>query len=272
MITIELMGGLGNQLFQIFTVLGYSFENNIPYFFQDKGLQHGWRKKVYWDTILSSLKSSLDTKPINTILREPHFGYVHIPPVSNDVDTKLFGYFQSYKYFDKYKTQITELLDLESKKESVRGKLNYDFENTISMHFRIGDYKNLEDHHPIMKPEYYIQSISKLCELLQRDNWTVMYVCESEDISTVNETIEQLQDQFPNIVFDRCEESLDDWEQMLAMSLCHHHIIANSSFSWFGAYFNTRESKQVCYPSIWFGPSQGSKDLSDLFPTEWNKI
>ena len=51
---------------------------------------------------------------------------------------------------------------------------------------------------------------------------------------------------------------------MLLMSVCENNIIANSSFSWFGAYFNQNENKRVCYPSVWFGPTM-KKDLRDLF-------
>ena len=273
MITIELMGGLGNQLFQIFAVIGYSLQHKIPFFFQDKGLHHGWRKTLYWDTLLSSLKPRMMRVDVNHIWREQQFEYAQIPYVGNTY-VKLFGYFQSYKYFDAYKTEIFDLIQIHSAKRELLQKLDHiDLKNTISMHFRMGDYKALPEHHPILPLSYYEQSLQRVCADTTRDDWTVLYVCEEEDVAFVNASfIDNLKMRFPNMTFQKLHGNLADWEQMLAMSLCCHNIIANSTFSWFGAYFNTRSDRKVYYPSVWFGPAQGKKYLGDLFPTEWNKV
>jgi FkbM family methyltransferase len=64
---------------------------------------------------------------------------------------------------------------------------------------------------------------------------------------------------------------LADWEEMLLMSCCDHHIIANSTFSWWGAYLNDSAVKIVCYPSVWFGPAL-PLDVRDCAPDSWTKI
>ena len=66
-----------------------------------------------------------------------------------------------------------------------------------------------------------------------------------------------------------CDYNIEDYEQMLLMSLCQHNIIANSSFSWWGGYFNNNLEKNVCYPSVWNG---STNETQDLFPENWNKI
>jgi hypothetical protein len=71
--------------------------------------------------------------------------------------------------------------------------------------------------------------------------------------------------------FYKVPDMFEDWKQLLLMSVCDHNIIANSTFSWWGAYFNQNPGKMVCYPSAWFGPAL-NHDTRDLFPAGWVKI
>ena len=73
------------------------------------------------------------------------------------------------------------------------------------------------------------------------------------------------------LTFVRANPLLEDWEQMLLMSLCNYNIIANSTFSWWGAYLNTNICKIVCYPDKWFMP-EANKDTNDLFLDDWVQI
>jgi hypothetical protein len=73
--------------------------------------------------------------------------------------------------------------------------------------------------------------------------------------------------------FERGDEpKMEDWQQLLLMSCCRHNIIANSSFSWWAAYFNNNPDKIVCYPDKWFGPQLSHNDTRDLCPENWNRI
>ena len=74
-----------------------------------------------------------------------------------------------------------------------------------------------------------------------------------------------------DIQFHFVRDTIADWQQMLLMSVCDHNIIANSTFSWWGAYFNTNPQKVVCYPSVWFGPGVAHNTM-DLCPESWAKI
>jgi hypothetical protein len=139
------------------------------------------------------------------------------------------------------------------------------------MHFRLGDYKKLPDYHPIMTVDYYKKSLQYIVNHVDYTP-NVLYFCEDEDVESVNETIQLLKNEFPTIEFERATNELDDWQQMLLMSCCNHNIIANSSFSWWGAYFNVNPTKIVCYPSVWFGPKMSDVVVTDLFPDEWINI
>ena len=143
----------------------------------------------------------------------------------------------------------------------------------ISMHFRLGDYKQLQDCHPVLPYEYYRNSLRYLLNTTRKKDWTILYFCEKADNEEVFASIKQLQLEFPELVFIKQDDSVEDWKQMLMMSVCEHNIIANSTFSWWSAYFNSNVDKIVCYPEIWFGPALKEKNnTKDLFPNEWTKI
>jgi hypothetical protein len=121
-----------------------------------------------------------------------------------------------------------------------------------------------------MTYEYYRDALTYI---QNQDNSTinVLYFCEEEDIDDVLVTIDKLKGHFPDFIFERAPNSLCDWQQLLLMSCCKNNIIANSSFSWWAAWFNTNMNKCVCYPKVWFGPNV-QHDTRDLCPPEWTAI
>lgn len=281
MLTCNLMGGLGNQIFQIFATISYAIKTRNQFKFTNAITLGGGSttiRNTYWDSFFSRLKHfTTDEFPQLHVIREKNFTFNELPlyeMINNDV--LIHGYFQSYKYFEINYETICRMIGLEQMKDNLLKKMNYNAEflnNVISMHFRIGDYKKIQHVHPIMTEEYYQRSISCILSKYQNSNTklTVMYFCEDVDISDVNLVISYLSDKFPDLEFVRGENKLEDWEQMLLMSCCHHNIIANSSFSWWSAYFNSWEDKIVCYPSVWFGSSV-EHNTKDLCPPQWTKI
>ena len=206
------------------------------------------------------------------IYREPRFQYTPLPVIPEDKNVKLYGYFQSYKYFHESRSSIFKMIRLTKSKESILSKFSENFfQNTISLHFRIGDYKNLQHCHPVLPFEYYKMALQRLIEDTEKDSWKVLYFYEKQNTDEVKGHIETLKKQFPNLVFEGIDHDLEDWEQLTTMSLCQHNIIANSSFSWWGAYMNDNENK-VYYPNIWFGPALADKNTCDLCLKEWNEI
>ena len=281
MITCNLMGGLGNQLFQIFATISYAMDMKSRIAFEEKELLHvgtsATVRPTYWNNFLARLKlmlvKSLPPFDGGLIREEAH----HYTPLPTHVDVNknyiLHGYFQSYKYFEAKKDMLFRLIDLEGKKQVVKDRhTNIDFPNTCSMHFRLGDYQRYQQYHPVMPKAYYFDALRRV--VTNKSISTVLYFCENEDHETVLKTINSLKfdRDFQHLTFVRCDETLADWEQMLLMSLCHSNIIANSSFSWWGAYFNVNPHKLVTYPSVWFGRGLAGHDTKDLCPPEWVKI
>lgn len=285
MLTCNLMGGLGNQLFQIFTVISYAIKYKHMFKFisaEELGGDGCTKRKTYWKTFLFKLSGFLmDQYPhFDIVWNEQGFPFKELPQdilSYNNLTIIVRGYFQSYKYFQENFDVICRILNIAEKRLDILEEVVDKFhsaqflEKSISMHFRLGDYKNLPDYHPIMSSEYYKKSLQYIVNQLDYTP-NVLYFCEDEDLESVNETIQLLKSEFPTIEFERATNTLDDWQQMLLMSCCNHNIIANSSFSWWGAYFNVNPAKIVCYPSVWFGPKMSDVDVSDLFPDEWINI
>ena len=268
-ITAYLMGGLGNQLFQIFATIAYSLTNKIPFIFPHRknSGEAQYRQTVYWDNLLSNL-SNFTYKGIKRlpIYKERKFTYEELP-TKNIQGFKLFGYFQNEKYFKSQYENIIKLIGLRKQQEKIIVP-----EKCISLHFRIGDYvlPQFKDAHPLIPIEYYINAINHIMGLSPPKN--VLYFCEKQNNNTVEKKITILKEKFPQLTFIKASDEKEDWEQILMMSCCEHNIIANSSFSWWGAYFNGNKDKIVYYPSVWFGPKLADKDTSDLCPDSWIMI
>ena len=264
MFTIELTGGLGNQLFQVCFLLAYCMKYNKPHKCFPAGLGPSNQHTLYWETIFKPL-SNLVVKdlPSLPVVDERHF---HYHEYEEREEAKFHGYFQSYRYFDNYRSSILEQFNIKTLQDNER-IIHVNFKATVSMHFRIGDYKTMTDTHPILPLQYYIEALHKISSRIS----TVLFFYEIEDEKDVLEKIKAMRDVFPEIRFlSGIVDRPEDWRQMILMSKCYHHIIANSSFSWWGAYLS--EGTEIYYPKQWFGPVLAHHKTDDLFPQHWRPI
>jgi len=208
----------------------------------------------------------------------------HFTPIPTfDRCVFLQGYFQSYLYFEKEKDAFFQYIRLREQQEKIRSIYSDYFPEdtvTISMHFRIGDYQFLPDYHPILPFAYYQTALDRLIPKISDSSSEkqihILYFCEKDDHEKVQNILESLEYDRERVSLVHVEDNMEDWQQMLMMSLCDHHIIANSTFSWWGAYFHSyrvpMEDPMILYPSLWFGPKLQEKVVSDLFPKNWIRI
>lgn len=234
-------GRLGNQLFQIASGIGIARKNNTDF------VLPRWSYNVFLKNIVPIGATS------GIVYKEKSFEYNNISFDSN-LNYDLEGYFQSEKYFKHCENEIRSLFQLKDKFETyVNNK--YDFSDTVSMHIRRTDYLNSPDIHPVQSVDYYESAY----ELSGKSKVIVF----SDDLDWCRSNLK-----FDNIHFS--EEPVDILD-MFIMSKCENNIIANSSFSWWGAWLNSNIDKKIIAPEKWFGVEATYSD-KDIIPDEWIKI
>lgn len=278
-VSCDVCGGMGNQLFQIITCISYGLNNRkkiiIPYYEKSPGITP---RPTYWNNLLKPFvvftnKHNTNSIPHKmSIYKEIQFAYDKIPTFDDSLYLK--GYFQSYKYFDDNISKILQMLRFDDRKNEIFQENRLYFDGVINdicaIHFRLGDYKNLQEYHPLLDITYYNDALTRLCE--SKNISRVLYFCQEHDNEIVLHHVNTIQDSFPHIDFVKVSDTICDWKQMVMMTLCNHHIIANSTFSWWGAYLSSSPNKKVYYPNVWFGPKNSHHNIDDLFPYEWEKI
>lgn len=181
--------------------------------------------------------------------------------------TYLDGYFQSEKYFMNDRTGLLDLFQFHIEDTDINLKYVGDIQKqaSISVHVRRGDYvksKSTNEYHGVCSLEYYFQSIEYFKERIKDP----VFYFFSDDIQWVKH---KFNGSSSNFVFLGHNEGENSYKDMLLMSHCKHNIIANSSFSWWGAWLNRNPGKIVVAPDKWFNVSI---DTSDLIPETWIKI
>jgi len=223
-------GRLGNQLFQIASTIGIATKNNAGYVFPTWKYSHFFEKEI----------PQSDDIVFQDSYHEKTFTYQSIH-LDSHVDWNLSGFFQSEKYFLHCRELIRSFLTLKTEHENyIQEKYGqYLKYPTCAIHVRRGDYLVVPENHPVQPLDYYRQAM----EIVGNDN---LFIVCSDDVAWCKENFKG-----PNFVFIEGEMDIID---MFVMSKCTNQIIANSSFSWWGAWLNAHQSKKLIAPSQWFGP------------------
>lgn len=237
------MGGrLGNQLFGIAAAIGVAKSNEMIYTFPNFN---------YRDSFVNKLPNFVVESEVNYL--EKQFNYEPVILDKSKV-TNLVGYYQSEKYWINYRDEILEYFTFSNEvKNSTHLKNPFVPFNNVAIHVRRGDYLNLPNHHPVLPISYYEQAMSYF------DN--KRFIVFSDDMQWCKENFKGDKFLFANG---------SEVEDLYLMSMCESHIIANSSYSWWGAYL--AGSKQVFAPKNWFGSALYGHDTKDLYLPHWKLI
>ncbi|WP_289023309.1 alpha-1,2-fucosyltransferase [uncultured Salegentibacter sp.] len=292
MIVTKITGGLGNQMFQYAVALILAKKNKTSIYIDDTFYQNNNSGTIRnfelplfkhnLNVATPDLISDFTSLSVwNKLKREAGLNYPKIHNEKNFAFDKktlelqapvyLQGYFQSYKYFKGFEKQICDFFSFpENRKDEQDKKIltNLKYINSVAVHVRRGDYitdKKTQKFHGNCTKEYYLEAIETIAK--QTANPYFFFFSDDPDWG------EQNFNHLPyNITFVTQNQGKDSWKDMMLMSSCKHNIIANSSFSWWGAWLNRNPDKIIIAPKKWFAFSKKESDNLDLIPLEWIKI
>lgn len=300
MIIVKLIGGLGNQLFQYAlgrqlaeinsTILKLDLSGFEEYKLQRYALQpfEIWQNIATIEEI-ETFKQKNSTRQLRLSSKigrrlgfqfYPTFNFYQNTIVINEkqfsfdpsvLELKgniyLDGYWQTEKYFVKIKDILLREFSIKYKQDSINTELAMQIKNTesVSIHIRRGDYisnPKTNQVHGVCSMDYYQKSVNQIVQQFPNCHFYIF----SDDHSWVKDNFKV---NLPMTMVDHNDASTN-YEDLRLMSLCNHNIIANSSFSWWGACLNKNSEKIVIAPERWF--NDPTVDTSDLIPENWIKI
>ncbi len=285
MLIMRYNGGLGNQMFQYAAVASLANKLNTDFYFdcdffnqrysrpyqmdifqEDKREIDGFKYKALW-ALRRYVKDNFFGL---NVYREDDFNWEERFDQIHD-NTYIYGFFQSHKYINE--ELIKKLFSFRYEPSTFNLELinKIHSEDSISMHIRRGDYVQKKRYASVYNHldfNYYSKALEIIADKVQSPK---IYVF-SDDIEWVKE----------NFSFNNCPKCIEkkaivefvshnqgasSWEDLRLMSKCKHNIIANSSFSWWGAYLNSNPNKMVVAPEKWFQKIQNNP--RDLYPDSW---
>jgi len=290
MVIVRVIGGLGNQMFQYvyayaLSKKGYDVKLDLSSF-DNYDLHGGYQLNHYNLKLESATKNDLSI--FSKLSKKQKIFSFFNPKLPKNVKehglnfkTRLLevkdnsyikGYFQSEKYFVGIKSEILETFSLSnySKYTLEMEKQINESKNSISLHIRRGDYvsnKQANEVHGTCDLNYYYKAISYLKD---KFNFEQIFVF-SDDIKWCENNLKI--DGIKLIFVKSIENKLLPHEDIFLMSQCKHNIIANSSFSWWGAWLNNYPEKIVIAPKRWYVKKEKQKQVENsLIPDSWIKI
>ena len=285
MLIMRYNGGLGNQMFQFAAAATLAYKLGVDFYFDCDFFNHS-RNRSYQIDIFQSDKREIKGLKYKALWAfRKHIGESFFDlNVYSEKDfnfeerffkikdnTYIYGFFQSHKYINEKLVKEYFTFKIPPDANNARIIENMQNEDSISIHIRRGDYvakKRYSSVYNHLDLSYYENALEKIADSVKKP---VIYVF-SDDIKWVSN----------NFNFNNCPKCTDkeariefishniadkSWEDLRLMTNCKHNVIANSSFSWWGAYLNSNPDKIVVAPEKWFQKIQNNP--ADLYPQGW---
>ncbi len=294
MLVANLVGGLGNQMFQYASAWALASEHSmelkldisdfhrfpprrylLDHFNVDAVMARPDELKMFDKDSnrfrASTRKFVARLRGINRVtgrtIFERGFPWQRIP-LDRAVDTMLIGYWQSERYFLPMERQVRHVFTLRAPPDERTQRMLEDIDRhrAISLHVRRGDYASnpvVQAKHGLLGLDYYAAAVAHILALEPNAKFYVF----SDDMEWVRANL-PIAAPVEHVDLNGPDEPHED---LRLMSRCRHHIIANSSLSWWGAWLNPDPAKVVIAPRQWFTP-ESRRDARDIVPPTWLRI
>lgn len=252
MITCELAGRLGNNLFQIANVISLANKLSTDFILPNFSMA-GHRGRIPVDLNMFGYKFERGeyVTPIEYV--EERYEYTKVTPVNN---LKLKGFYQSWRYFEDVRTQVLSKYFIPS--EEVLKNLNkYNLSNSsLGISVRRGDYLMLQNNHCILGVDYYQKAFDDHFK-----NKVDQIFVFSDDLPWCRQ------------IFGPTATYVEDTvgTQLFLMSKMKNLILSNSTFAWWGGYLNQNEGTIIA-PDPWYGPDYKDKGTDGIYYSNWIKL
>jgi hypothetical protein len=248
-VTFKNTGRFGNFIFQMCTAMAYAWDHGLQYSSPPQPRDQMNKK---WNPVYYDQYHLRDPKSDCIHLQELNlFKYDELPYEEGwgDKDIVLHGYFQNFKYFEKYRERLIDVLSMP--KVVAR-------DDVVSVHVRRGDYLTIPDKHIVPNKDWYIMAMDRFFPGRE-------FLFFSDDIQWCLDNFSNRKD---------CKFVLGNTELMDFMDIvgCSDHINSSSTFSLTAAWFSPNPNKKVVTPNKWMTPRASNEWTKELIPDKWIKL
>lgn len=263
MITCKFSGRLGNNLFQAAATIALAKKNNTEAVFPACNSQYDYAS--WLDNRLPRISTAQEHK-ISTHFHETVKQMFHPVKIYFQQNMCLNGYFQTEKYFEDIREELLKIFALPIPMQHgyvIPSPFTGLIDAAVSIHVRRGDYLGCPDHHPPVTIDYLEKATSYFNE-----RGYYKFIVFSDDIAWCKEALNSLHPA-NTYHFSQYQSTIAD---LSLMAHCEHNIIANSTYSWWGAWLNKNPDKIIVCPKTYIGKGNPDLKATHIYPTSWIQI